>query len=110
MLKGEPGTGKTLAIQRFAVDQAQDALKNLPNEVRIPVYIFLGSYTGKTENNELETVYDFLQSYLQEEYPWSGFLCDHLKEYLVQGRLLLLFDGLNELPPDEYVDAITNIV
>jgi hypothetical protein len=47
MLKGEPGTGKTLTLRRFAVDQAENALKALPSEVKIPIYIFLGSYTQK---------------------------------------------------------------
>src|SRR5260370_15836016 len=38
MLKGEPGTGKTLTIRRFAVDQAENALKALTDDVKIPVY------------------------------------------------------------------------
>jgi tetratricopeptide (TPR) repeat protein len=109
LLKGEPGTGKTHAIRRFAVDQAEDARKTLPSKVTIPIYVFLGSYIGKTENDEPEEVSDFLQHYLQEKYPWSGFLCDHLNEYLKQGRLLLLFDGLNELPLDEYLPRLNKL-
>lgn len=60
MVKGEPGTGKTLTIRRFAVDQAEKALKALPSEVKIPIYIFLGSYTKTTDNGEPEAIYDFL--------------------------------------------------
>jgi hypothetical protein len=103
MLKGDPGTGKTLTIRRFAVDQANRALRHLPAEVQIPVYVSLAFYTGHIENAQPETVYDFLQRYIAEEYPAATYLREHLREYLVQGRLLLLFDGLNELPPDEYV-------
>src|SRR5438876_11659294 len=102
MLKGDPGTGKTLTIRRFAVDQARDALRVLPDEVKLPIYIFLGFYTGKTIEGEPEPVFDFLQRYLQDEYPAAAFLREQFREYLVQGRLILLFDGLNELPPDEY--------
>src|SRR5260221_6028514 len=61
MLKAQPGTGKTLTIRRFAVDQAENALKALPSEVKIPIYIFLGLYTQKAANEEPEEIYDFLQ-------------------------------------------------
>lgn len=102
MLKGDPGTGKTLTVRRFVVDQAKLAKSRLPDEVKIPIYVPLELYTGKTEGNEPEPVYDFLYRYLKEEFPASAHLREHLSEYLLSGRVVLVFDGLNELPPDEY--------
>lgn len=103
MLKGDPGTGKTLTVRRFVVDQAKSAKSYLPDEVKIPIYVPLELYTAKADGDEPEPVYDFLYRYLKEEFPASAYLREHLAEYLLSGRVILVFDGLNELPPDEYL-------
>src|SRR5579859_1700237 len=105
MVKGEPGTGKTLTIRRFAYDQAKEALNSAPGTVKLPLYIPLSRYTGRTaDGKEPEPVIDFMRRYIQS-IPTASIIAEDLeKVYLLPGRLLLLFDGLNELLPDEYRD------
>src|SRR5215469_5532001 len=44
-----------------------------------------------------------MQNYLHKKYPGAAFLHDErLKDYLWKGRLTVIFDGLNELPPNDY--------
>lgn len=112
MIKGEPGTGKTLTILRFAVDQARRAKNSEPGKERLPIYIRLSAYTGRIADGNPEPVLDFIQRYLHQEYPEAGAIADNLdnlKKYLLNKRLVLLFDGLNELPPDEYLARSQNL-
>ena len=102
MIKGDPGTGKTLALRRFAVDEANKAKNSMSSTARLPVYIPLRKYVGRTKDGDPEPVFDFIQRCLAET-PYAATVSDNLNDYLMHGRLLLLFDGLNELPPDEYL-------
>ncbi len=88
LLVGRPGSGKSTALQRLLLEEAERALGDA--DARIPVLLELRHYQ--------EPTLDSLRRVLGEH----GFLVDaqRLPEWLRQGRLLVLVDGINELPSD----------
>lgn len=88
LLVGRPGSGKSTALQRLLLEEAERALSDA--DARIPVLLELRHYQ--------ESILDSLRQVLGEH----GLFVDaqRLPEWLRQGRLLLLVDGINELPSD----------
>ncbi len=86
LLTGRPGSGKTTALQRLLVEEAEKALREA--DTRTPVLLELRHYR--------ESTLDLIEWALQEK----GIFIDlqYLQELLQQGHLLLLADGINELP------------
>jgi hypothetical protein len=83
-LIGDPGAGKTTTLERLAYELAADAVDEagqIRTEKPLPLFVRLGAYTGGD-------FAAFLQSFL------GGLV---LQDYLPQ-RILLLLDGLNEMP------------
>lgn len=83
LLIGKPGSGKTTAIQRLLVEEAQ-------RKSALPILIELRGY----RNSIFDLAFEFVESHR------LGFQPNTLKEALSQGRCLLLIDGLNELPSE----------
>ena len=80
---GEPGSGKTTTLWRLTYDLATSA--RVDPATALPLFVPLGGYTGA------ETALEYVQSH-------CGDLVPHLPAYLAQGRIVLLLDGLNEMP------------
>lgn len=88
LLVGRPGSGKSTALQRLLLEEAERALNDA--DARIPVLLELRHYQTSTP--------DLIERALRTH----GLFADaqRLSEWLRQGRLLLLVDGINELPSD----------
>lgn len=108
MIKGEPGTGKTLLLHKFGLEMAQRA-RARKRQRKLPIYVSLNRYVGTLPNGKPEEFFDFLYQYLKEQFPFHGFLREQLWEYFKSDRVILLLDGLNEMPPDEYVERLDRI-
>ncbi|MDE3090921.1 MAG: DUF4062 domain-containing protein [Chloroflexota bacterium] len=111
VLLGDPGAGKTTTLWRLMYDHAQRA-DSRASEARIPVLVRMGRYDGK------QAVVEFVRDELIESsketeehpsYPAHGRIAAHLQEYLEDGRLLILFDALNEMPLACYVDSVRRL-
>ena len=87
VLLGDPGSGKTTTLYRLAADLIEAAW--LDRAAPVPLMVRLGLWTEGAEPFS-----DFLRRGAVE-------LGDHLGTLLVQGRVALLLDGLNEIPSDQ---------
>ncbi len=89
LLRGRPGSGKTTTLSKLLLEEA-DKAKQDP-QARIPVIVSLRRL--KTTTSRL--VRDALQRH------GVRLRANQLDSLLSQGRFLLLFDGVNELPKEE---------
>ena len=86
IILGEPGCGKTTTLQKMAYDHALDCLDG--QDVKIPFFVRLSK-------QHAETPFGFLEK------EWAANLGTSLADALAAGRVLLLLDGVNELPVDD---------
>ncbi|TRV09969.1 MAG: TIR domain-containing protein [Microcystis wesenbergii Mw_MB_S_20031200_S109] len=96
LLKGRPGSGKSTALARLLLEEAQSLRLNQQNQakiIQIPILIELRLY----ETSILDLILQFLKRH--------KLIIDSntLESWLLENqnfRPLLLFDGINELPSD----------
>jgi NACHT domain len=108
MILGGPGTGKTTFLRKVGLE----AIKNSHGEyshASIPVFLELRSLQWKaSENIDLEAK-------IAAEFEHCGLLeaTELTQKLLDRGKLLILFDGLDEVPPEfmkQMTTAIKNLV
>ncbi len=87
LLIGKPGSGKSTSLEWLLWEEADQVLKQAAN-VKIPVLVKLRRCTGTIE----VLIQDFCRSH---QLPLT---IAEIETLLDQGKLLLLLDGLNELP------------
>jgi|GEM_PF-5360760 len=90
VILGAPGAGKTTTLQKLAFEQARRVLGEQPG--RVPLLVLLSQQHGKTP-------FEFLEAEWREATGTKIEFADALGD----GRVLVLADGINELPrdPDE---------
>lgn len=86
LLIGKPGSGKSTALDWLLWQEANTALQN--PAAKVPVLVKLRSCTSTIEN--------LIQGFFSG-HQLPLYIAD-IEELLRQGKLLLLLDGLNELP------------
>lgn len=94
ILLGDPGSGKTTALWRLAFDYASAARKD--DRAPLPLIVSLGDYTDDTPFDT------YLAGHL-------GPLASHLESYRAAGRLILLLDGLDEIPRIDHIERLSRI-
>ncbi len=94
VLLGEPGAGKTTTLWRLAYDTAQVAQTDAA--APLPLLVPLGGYNGD------EPAMVYVQGCFAA-------LAPYLPAYLRHQRVILLLDGLNEMPPHGYAKRVERI-
>ena len=95
LLVGRPGSGKSTALARLLLQEAEIALSIA--RAKIPVLVELRYLPS--EANE-SSVCDRILAFIHKHDPALDIDEAGIKQLLRQGRLLLLVDGVNELPSD----------
>jgi hypothetical protein len=106
VILGDPGAGKSTLLRYFLLTLAGENSRfvaefpQLAAEAAIvsPLYIRLATYAEAWHVNEVgeKSLVDFLPRYLRDNY--LGAYTEMLLEQLRKGTLILLFDGLDEIP------------
>ncbi len=102
LLVGKPGSGKSTALLRLLLEEAQQTSTHLNSSFssearnsKIPVLIELRYFQAQTE------VIERIEAFFYQHDPNLESDRATLKTWLRQGKLLLLFDGLNELSTEQ---------
>jgi predicted NACHT family NTPase len=95
LLVGRPGSGKYTALARLLLQEAENALKD--QQAKIPVLVELRYLPSEAHES---SVCDRILAFIHKHDPALDIDKAGIKHLLRQGRLLLLVDGVNELPSD----------
>ncbi|MDZ7965423.1 MAG: NACHT domain-containing NTPase [Nostoc sp. DedSLP03] len=101
MVLGKPGSGKTTFLQYIAMQCNQGKLLS----DRIPIFIRLKNFA----ENARETGNYSLLNYISQELAKCGASDQEIQTLLVNGKILILLDGLDEIPEDDNAKIITKI-
>ncbi|MBL7063698.1 MAG: SUMF1/EgtB/PvdO family nonheme iron enzyme [Anaerolineae bacterium] len=94
VLLGDPGSGKTTTLWRLAYDYGNAARAD--GRTVLPLLVPLGGYTDDGP----------FDAYLARH---LGPLAPYLETYRASARLILLLDGLNEMPRAGYAERVNRI-
>ncbi|MBI4671525.1 MAG: NACHT domain-containing protein [Chloroflexi bacterium] len=86
VILGEPGAGKTTTLQKIAFEQARHLLAG--GDGRVPLLVRLSQQSNREP-------FEFLRA------EWERRTGADFADALAAGRVLLLADGINELPRDD---------
>lgn len=100
VLLGQPGSGKTTLLRRLLLEEAWR--EGTQASGRIPFFISLNFYQGNPPPDPVT----WLSQKWQEQAPGLP----PFEQCLVNGRILLLLDGLNEMPHSDRTDYRSRIL
>lgn len=109
---GEPGAGKTIMLRQIGIGIARRSQSQPGFDFLLPVYLSLGEYT-EHQNGQPSPVIEFVRQKLQQtqgEGHYGRTLAIRLNEYLDAGRLVMLFDALDEMPRSDYIDRFRELI
>lgn len=104
MVLGKPGAGKTTFLQYLAIHCNQGAFQ----ANRVPVFIRLNNFA----EDALDEGKFSLLDYMNQEFSSSGVSAQEVETLLNHGKILMLLDGLDEVPEaasDEVIKQIRKL-
>jgi formylglycine-generating enzyme required for sulfatase activity len=102
ILLGDPGAGKTMALNFLAYEFACEASENKPGRSRLlPLYLRLSQFEPD-QNLTTFIKQGWVDGSGDEEDQGASELANNLDRYLEAGSLFILFDALNEMPREGY--------
>ena len=98
VLLGDPGSGKSVALRRLGLGLARAALEDERSPV--PVYVPLGAFSKDPPTTK--GVKALIRRSIEEISPADTELTATLQARLQSGGVVLLFDGMDEMPLHEF--------
>jgi energy-coupling factor transporter ATP-binding protein EcfA2 len=104
MILGEPGSGKSTFLKKMGLDALAGQKKNGgdSNNKRIPVFVELKRFKNREIN---------IKKLILEEFEICGFpsATEFVETAIDNGSLLILMDGLDEVPSNRVNEVVTHI-
>ncbi|MCC5651547.1 NACHT domain-containing NTPase [Nostoc sp. XA013] len=101
MVLGKPGSGKTTFLQYIAMQCNQGKLLS----DQIPIFIRLKNFVEDAR----ETGNYSLLNYISQELIDYGVSDQEIQTLLIDGKMLILLDGLDEIPEDDNAKILSKI-
>ncbi len=102
VVTGEAGSGKSVVIRQFVLHLLSEAGTDRRLD-RIPILVDLRYFGGPTD------VVSFARQYLTKRMPFASVIGEAIEELLLSGRVVLLFDGLDEMPRKNYANRLAKL-
>ncbi len=108
---GEPGSGKSVCLRQLVVDLCQQELDRGGRPRMLPIFVEMKSYDGWDHKRfKPQRVLDFMTNSFESIWSRSQdpqthplkYIERNLREILQQGRAILIFDALDEMPQNTY--------
>lgn len=109
---GDPGSGKSVCLRQLAFDLAERELSNDTRVRTLPIYVDMGAFdTWEDQQQRNPTnVFKFVKKSLLSHQSISDvlelhpllYITNNLEKLLIEGRVTLMFDALDEMPQDSY--------
>jgi NACHT domain len=116
---GDPGSGKSVCMRQLAYDLAEMELKHHGPMKTLPIFVDMGSYDGWENKETLKPmpILEFLKSSMAShdairEAPTTHsllYISQNLEHLLQQGRVICIFDALDEMPQEGYQERFQSI-
>ena len=101
MLLGKPGAGKTTFLQHLALQCIEGNFKT----DCVPIFIFLRTFVAQAKENQDFSLLGYLQR-LGNNYNLDS---EKITTLLQQGKVFILLDGLDEVPPEFEQEVLQQI-
>lgn len=100
ILLGDPGSGKTTALEMTALQLANQDFSGVDNHALLPIPLRLSEFLPGMDVEGF--IVTGLSGSLVGDHWNASDLAANLAGYLEQGKMFFLFDALNEMPRTEY--------
>ncbi len=113
VILGDPGSGKSTLVKFLALAGIYPNLKRkyrTRTDERLPVVVILREYAERLRENKNLALLDYLHEAVRADFCPGGVAPDFFKFYLIAGRALLFFDGLDELPSPQMKEIVRDRV
>lgn len=106
VLLGDPGAGKSVALRRLGIQLAEQAEGGGAAAV-IPVYVPLGIFTSELGPDAgRSALTETLRRAVELGSADEAAIAPHLEQLMRDGRLAVLFDGMDEMPRRDFVERL----
>jgi hypothetical protein len=113
IILGDPGSGKSVSSRQLAIQVATKSLHSRNPNRLLPIFLSLAEYTANDTTGLSLDFYSWLRLVLgsrsRTEVFSTEFLLEKLDEFLDSGRLLLVLDSLDEMPPSSFPERCAHL-